>query len=723
MALATELEQQQQQQQDVDMEPLAVRAVGRAHLACLRCRAQKTRCSGGVPACAGCVAADKACQYPQREKKVTLLESQLNRLKARIGFLEARLAEAEAETGVEDQVDERDEREAEQREDGGSILFNSSKTSRALSDTYFGISSGQVFDSELKSHLFAITRESEADRGCGAHPDGGSKHGALPQRRHFFKDPSLDSPFSGIVMLPDKAYALRLVATVVSFLGHEYYLFDAGQLYAEIDEAYEKLRDKKPLWICYFLITLAVGEQYMDHSPSGDIPGMAFYMAAMRLYKSSYEEPTLQFVQTLILIAFYLQGLNSANAAFSFYGLAMRSALIQGLHRKLSFLHPVELEKRKRLWWTIFIMDSIWSSNLGHPIHVQIDDIDVDLPDENVLDLHDGFDIELSSYNVRLAQILGTVMRDVYRPSKGSTSIEVKKVLSCVDQLDQLQKLLPARVQNNLLVSDNRSTANLYLRLNQYIIVTTRPLLLSLFEGHVQPTDAIKRVVSRCVTAAILNIDILSNLQNNGWLSAFGFWDAQYCFSSLIILIICSFSGNRYPQVETGRRINTFMKNAGNFTAIDNEHRLLELDDLRSKIPGLSKQSERRNEKALANNSVANHEERTFAPELVFPAVSSSFSSASLLPAGLSGASASNGNFIPNTAQGTGVSDSNVRFDCHSPNTRSLFQQQSLNDFISDMRETCSGSIGDFTAFRNNVSPDTWNELASNLQFWDHSSL
>lgn len=296
MALATELEQQQQ---DVDMEPLAVRAVGRAHLACLRCRAQKTRCSGGVPACAGCVAADRACQYPQREKKVTLLESQLNRLKARIGFLEARLAQAE--TAVEDQVDERDEREAEQPEDAGSILFNSSKTNRALSDTYFGISSGQVFDSELKSHLFAITRESEADRGCGAHPDGGSRHGALPQRRHFFKDPSLDSPFSGIVMLPDKAYALRLVATVVSFLGHEYYLFDAEQLYGEIDEAYEKLKDKKPLWICYFLITLAVGEQYMTHSPSGDIPGMAFYMAAMRLYKSSYEEPTLQFVQTLIL--------------------------------------------------------------------------------------------------------------------------------------------------------------------------------------------------------------------------------------------------------------------------------------------------------------------------------------------------------------------------------------------------------------------------------------
>lgn len=699
------------------VKPLAVRPVGRAHLACLRCRTQKIKCSGGEPACENCVGATKACRYPQREKKVTLLESQLDGLAARIEFLEARLAEAERGAEAGEPGENGGGEAGGEAGEAGSIPFRSFKTDRALSDTYFGTSSGQVFDSELKSHLFAITRESEA-------PAAPPAAGALPQRRHFFKDPSLDSPFSGIVMLPDKTYALQLVATVVSFLGHEYYLFDAEQLYAEIDEAYERLRDKKPLWICYFLITLAVGEQYMAHSPSGDIPGMGFYMAAMRLYKSSYEEPTLQFVQTLILIAFYLQGLNSANAAFSFYGLAMRSALIQGLHRKLSFLPPPELERRKRLWWTIFIMDSIWCSNLGHPIHVQFDDVDVDLPGENVLDLHDGFDIELSGYNVRLAQILGTVMRDVYRPCKGATTIEVKTVLCCVDQLDQLQKLLPARVQNNLLVSENRSTANLYLRLNQYIVVTTRPLLLSLFEGHVQPTDAIKRVVSRCVTAAILNIDILANLQNNGWLSAFGFWDAQYCFSSLIILVICSFSGNRYPQVHTGRRINTYMKDAGNFTAIDNEHRLLELDDLMSKIPGLSAVGESQNGKATPTSSAPTRGEKAFDPKIVFPTDSSpSYDTDTLLPPDVSKASATGSSLNPNTAPDASVLDSNARFDALSPNTRSLFQQQSLSDFISDMRETCSGSIGDFAAFRNNVSPDTWNELASNLQFWDHSGL
>lgn len=745
MALTRERDREQ-----LDLKPLAVRSIGRAHLACLRCRTQKIKCSGSLPSCENCLSSDKECRYPHREKKVTLLESQLNRLKDRIVFLETKLEQQglqmEEEEDQEDQEDQVEEENEAGEADGGSALLGeeavhefdegcipfNSKTNRALSDTYFGISSGQVFDSELKSHLFAITHDNERPSVDSFAP--------LPQRRHFFKDPSLESPFSGVVMLPDKKYALSLVDKVVKFLSHEYYLFDADQFYTQIDEAYEKLRDKKPLWICYFLITLAVGEQYMSHSPNGDIPGMGFYMAAMRLYKSSYEEPTLEFVQTLILIAFYLQGLNSANAAFSFYGLAMRSALIQGLHRNIFFLPPVEKEKRKRLWWTIYIMDSIWCSNLGHPIHVQIDDIDVDFPDENFVDLNDGFNIELLGYNVKLAKILCTVMRDVYRPTKGSTTIEVKKVLNCVEQLDKLQSILPTRLQNNLIVSENRSTANLYLRLNQYIVVTTRPLLLSLFKGHVQPSDAIKRVVSRCVTAAILSIDILANLKNNGWLSAFGFWDAQYCFSSLIILIICSFSGRVYPQVETGRRINRFMKDAGNFTAIDNEHKLQELDDLLSKIPVFSKQSRKVGDEEIPATTLSatpgigisgSRAERPLDPELdgrifsSFSAASSSPSKTEIFP---NNTIESNPTLSNNTRDGastsfTALCDFDEGLDKLSPNSRSLFEQRRLNEFISDIRETCSGTIGDFAAFRNNVSPDTWNELTSNLQFWDHSGL
>ena len=650
-----------------------------------------------------------------------------------------------------------------------SIPFDSTSNNSSYSH-YFGTSSGQVFDSELKSHLFEITQD--ADK---LSPNSSPS----TQRRHFFKDPTLEFSFSGVVMLPDKEYALSLVEKVIKFLSHEYYLYDAELFYKQIDEAYEKLRDKKPLWICYFLMTLAVGEQYLSHSPNGEIPGMGFYIAAMRLYKSSYEEPTLEFVQLLLLIAFYLQGLNSANAAFSFYGLAMRSALIQGLHRNIKYLPPIEREKRKRLWWTVFIMDNIWCSNLGHPIHVHIEDVDVDYPQENYIDLNDDFNIELMQYNVKLATILGSVMKDVYCPTKGNPSIKVKKVLDCVDRLDELRNILPTRVKNNLILSDNRSTANLYLRLNQYTIVTTRPLLLSLFKGHVQPTDPIKKVVSRCVNAAISSIDILTNLKNNDWLSAFGFWDAQFCFSALIILTICSFAGNVYTQTEAGRKINKYMKDAGNFTALDNEHKLIELDELLSKIPTYSasfrnRESEEANDtpseyenndnkndhnevietqnknqnqsepnlnkdptsttmnpQRSSHNSHFENENRRNVDQQVNK-ISSPNSMALDSELQMRNSIASNGKqnipisqlLIPSTTPDN-ISPQNKGqqhfFNKFSPmgNNSNYTNHPTDNSFNTFFNDINSGPIGDFTAFRNNVSPDTWNELTTNLQFWD----
>lgn len=627
----------------------------------------------GQPSCVSCLSSKKECKYPPRDKQVTLLESQLNKLYERIKLLENQVAKDSAEIALPKSTDSQQdslkvkdygkqpksqtvEYIQNQDDDTATIAFESSINSGL---SYYGISSGQVFDSELKSHLFEITEDPHK-----------STVSPKPQSRHFFKDPSLESTFSGVVMLPDKKYALSLIDKVIRFLSHEYYLFDSQDFYKQVDEAYEKLRDKKPLWICYFLITLAVGEQYCNTSPDGEIPGMRFYSAAMRLYKTSYEEPTLEFVQMLLLIAFYLQGLNSANAAFSFYGLAMRSALIQGLHRNITTASPIEKEKRKRLWWTVFNMDTIWSSNLGHPIHVHLDDIDVEFPMENYVDLDDGYNIQLLDYNIKLFNILATVMKNVYSAQKGKTSIKVKRVLECVEEFDKLHNMIPSNIKDNLLLSNNRSTANLYLRINHYIIVTTRPLLLSLFKGHIQPTDPIKRAVSRCVNSAISTIEILSSLKTNGWLSAFGFWDAQVCFSALIILTICSCAGNHYPQTEIGRNIIKYMKDSGNFTALDNEIKLKELDELLSKIP-------------TYRLSPEEHEKTETVTEGTVSTAATTY-------------------YHPQTPS---YSYSN------SPQTGSF--PELFHEF--------GESVGDFSSFRNNVSPDTWVELTNKL--WDPANI
>lgn len=662
--------------------------MGRLHTACMRCKKQKIKCSGHRPTCRNCERAGLECQYPRRNQKVTLMQSQLDSIESHIKNLESQLHAYKAqETAIKPSNTVTETRDAyienletellqykareqlppnndefaqgpgphkdnsqepetkrqgtEHIEDGEQaqagapdadddvITFSPSTISKS---GYYGAASGNKFDSELKTFLSGMTSSSRN----------------RPQERHYFKDPTLESPFAGVIMLPDKNYAVSLVEKVVKFIGHEYYLFDPDKFRHEIDQAYENPKRMKPLWLCHFLITLALGEQYLNESPNNDPIGMRFYVAAMRFYKSSYEEPTLEFVQVLLLLGFYLQGLNNTNAAFSFYGLATRSSLIQGLHRHVPNLAPEETEKRKRLWWTVFVMDTIWCANLGQPVHVSVEDTDVDFVEENIYDLRDGFNCELLGYNAKLAIILCSVMRDVYRPIKGSTtpSIKIKKMLDSLKLIEEYQQRLPSRIKYDLMISDDRSTANLYLRLNQNIIIITRPLLLSLFKGLIKPTRTTKRVITACRNAAKQNIDILVNLRNNEWLSTFGYWDAQFCFASLLVLIICSFSGYHCSEVARGRDLHKHMKEAGNFTACDNEIRLIELDELLSKVSMMHLQDS---------------------------------------------------------------------------DTDSLRSPASQTD-VAPNSDTSQPSDDEYSAFRSNVSPNTWDILTMNLEFWGSSN-
>lgn len=524
--------------------------------------------------------------------------------------------------------------------------------------SYYGNSSCQTFDSALHAILVEAVEEEP------------KLH--INKSRYFFADTTAENPFSGVIMLPEKEYALMLIEKVIRFIGHELYLFDSKEFFQKVEETYETLNDKRPMWLCYFLITLAVGEQYLNESQDGEIPGMRFFSPAMQLYRNVYEEPTLETVQTILLIAFYQQGLNRANTAFSFYGLAVRSALIMGLHRKRTYaaFSSTEREKRRRVWWTVFVMESIWCAKTGQPIHVNINDIDVAMLSDNSVPLVDGFNTELLWHNARLSIIVGNVMLQIYGSLAESKSMNLTSILKCLLDLDAFKKGLPYNIKNNLLISSDRSTANLYLRINQIVIITTRPLVLSIFQGIIEKTSSMEMVRKACIEAAKENIDILANLKNNGWMSTFGFWDAQYCFSSYLILAMCYLQGQCLKQMHIGRRLNTYMKEAGNFTAKDNEQRLMELDLILVKV---------------SKKSLHMQEDETM--------------------------------------QEKRTDDTNVDFEgqnisCY-PNISDKADYGNTNSPLTKINSIQS----EYDSVRGNISPETWNNLTSNLQFWDSCDI
>jgi hypothetical protein len=86
--------------------------------------------------------------------------------------------------------------------------------------------------------------------------------------------------------------------------------------------------------------------------------------------------------------------------------------------------------------------------------------------------------------------------------------------------------------------------------------------------------------IRKCASAASANINILQNLKKMGLFSDFGFWDARYLFSSLLILYMISGGGANSDLIAIGRQLNREMASSGNFTAIENEKRFKELDFL-----------------------------------------------------------------------------------------------------------------------------------------------
>ena len=126
----------------------------------------------------------------------------------------------------------------------------------------------------------------------------------------------------------------------------------------------------------------------------------------------------------------FLQSTARLSTCYSYIGVALRAALLLGLHRSISIkFNPIEQETRKRMFWVLRKMDAYVCTMLGLPLMLSDDDIDQEFPKEvdddyiradEMLPQPEGKLSMLASTNAhtRLVKILQKVMKYVY-PIKG----------------------------------------------------------------------------------------------------------------------------------------------------------------------------------------------------------------------------------------------------------------------------------------------------------------
>lgn len=153
--------------------------------------------------------------------------------------------------------------------------------------------------------------------------------------------------------------------------------------------------------------------------------GYKYFVAARKLIDIADARDTYA-IQSIVMMIIFLQCSARLSTCYSYIGVALRSALRAGLHRKVAYnFNPIELETRKRLFWTIRKMDIYVNAMLGLPRSTSENDFDQELPDEiddeNITE--DAYfpqkEGKLSSAGIanahtRLITILSHIMKHIY---------------------------------------------------------------------------------------------------------------------------------------------------------------------------------------------------------------------------------------------------------------------------------------------------------------------
>lgn len=173
--------------------------------------------------------------------------------------------------------------------------------------------------------------------------------------------------------------------------------------------------------------------QLMDANGSTTPAALTFYKRAKALYDANYEDDRVTIVQSLLLLGWYWEGPEDVTKnVFYWSRVATIVAQGSGMHRSVEQSQLSKSDKRlwKRIWWTLFTRDRSVAVALGRPVHINLDDSDVDMltvddfiedePDRAREFAPDPVHVHFFLQYVKLCEIMGIVLSQQYSvASKG----------------------------------------------------------------------------------------------------------------------------------------------------------------------------------------------------------------------------------------------------------------------------------------------------------------
>lgn len=572
---------------------------------CERCRKRHIRCDGGEK-CSNCDRSNASCVYVEGEKKIMVSLKYLQKLQDELNELRSANDGAKTDNGEPSYKRLKlttDDNNDPQNLDISSIHNPPIMSTVEDSDSQFfqGSSSLSLFGLEIKC---ALPRGADNKVDFNEHLASAIKNrcDSYTVIREGLKftcvfELEMDNKVAVVVNLPQYSHVLECLDMYMLYLSGCFYYLNLGQFRKRLYELYYKPTNLPSnmytrsdiFFLCQVLLICALGEMYhRQTSPYAktrfkgleQFPGIghfdkAYTLINMLLDGMLSDNTDTAMVEVIMLFSFYHQVLNASSGYYVFSGVCLRAATTMGMHVNSpandAHLTKQEIEHRRRLWWSIYIVDRYMSAKLGFPISIPEESIITDLPQ----DIADDPGSELSEFPpanymnafIRVMQISSWMLLHLYQPSIYNKKL-LPTISSVLSKLYDWRRTVPPELNIDFTLDDSvfqisRTVANVYSEYYQCINLTVRPLLLHFMRQRILDkgsnhspidissySDHITGLLNASLDASIQTIKIHAHLHKNGSFSVYGYLDREYTFSaaSTLVMFNVAFATNKTTQ-------------------------------------------------------------------------------------------------------------------------------------------------------------------------------
>ncbi|KAI5195832.1 hypothetical protein AUEXF2481DRAFT_4886 [Aureobasidium subglaciale EXF-2481] len=349
----------------------------RVLVACQRCKGRRQKCDNAVPACSNCARSKTSCTYPENAYPT----SYVKQLEDRVGILEARLRDVDP-SQASDHMDTNDQT-TPQMTTPSSVPGQPS----SLPAPTTGLASGMGLLSSCAAaepHYFGFSSGLTLAHFVEAAIGSGSNASAinlpsLADRPFSHQVPTAQTPQAPV---PTRSLGSKMIKAYLSTVHPLYPFLDEDNIWQMhrtlTNDASDSVSgpDLARLHLIY-----AIGSRCIQLlKPRKVKRGLPeeHLMSAMQHIPEALKFTSIHGVEITLLLAIHSMRSPSGASVWHLCGLAMRQCLELGLHRPRP--HQVHLssleQRRRRLFWSVYIFERKSALVLGRPFAVSDKDIE-----------------------------------------------------------------------------------------------------------------------------------------------------------------------------------------------------------------------------------------------------------------------------------------------------------------------------------------------------------